>query len=80
MGGSGAAFSKPIKMALGMGVVKTVPTPVTPTVAEVSQSKAADAYDPRKTKAKGRSSTIMTSSKGVEDETITLGKKSLLGQ
>ena len=56
------------------------PTPVTPTVAEVSQSKAADAYDPRKTKAKGRSSTIMTSSKGVEDETITLGKKSLLGQ
>lgn len=56
------------------------PAPVTPTVAEVSQSKAADAYDPRKTKAKGRSSTIMTSSKGVEDETLTLGKKSLLGQ
>jgi len=57
-----------------------VPTPVAPTVAEVSQSQAADAYDSRKTKAKGRSSTIMTSSKGVEDETITLGKKSLLGQ
>jgi len=56
------------------------PTPVTPTVAEVSQSQAADAYDSRKTKAKGRSSTIMTSSKGVEDETLTLGKKSLLGQ
>ena len=56
------------------------PAPVTPTVAEVSQSQAADAYDPRKTKAKGRSSTIMTSSKGVEDETLTLGKKSLLGQ
>ena len=56
------------------------PTPVTPTVAEVSQSKAADAYDPRKAKAKGRSSTIMTSSKGVEDETLTLGKKSLLGK
>ncbi len=56
------------------------PSPVTPTVAEVSQSKAADAYDIRKTKAKGRSSTIMTSSKGVEDETLTLGKKSLLGQ
>ena len=53
---------------------------VTPTVAEVSQSKAADAYDPRKAKAKGRSSTIMTSSRGVEDETITLGKKSLLGK
>ena len=56
------------------------PVQPAPTVAEVSQSKAADAYDPRKTKAKGRSSTIMTSSKGVEDETLTLGKKSLLGQ
>jgi len=59
-----------------------VPTPVTPTVAEVSQSEAAnaDGYDSRKTKAKGRSATIMTGSKGVSDETITLGKKSLLGQ
>ena len=57
-----------------------VPTPVAPTVAEVSQSQAADAYDPRKAKAKGRSSTIMTSSKGVEDDTLTLGRKSLLGK
>ena len=58
------------------------PAPVAPTVAEVSQSSAtsADGYDTRKTKKKGRSSTIMTSSKGVQDETITLGKKSLLGQ
>ena len=58
------------------------PIAVAPTVAEVSQSEAtsADGYDARKTKAKGRSSTIITSSKGVEDETITLGKKSLLGQ
>ena len=56
------------------------PPPVTPTAPEVSQSKAADAYDPRKTKAKGRSSTIMTSSKGVEDDTLTLGRKSLLGK
>ena len=58
------------------------PIAVAPTVAEVSQSTAtsADGYDSRKTKAKGRSATIMTSSKGVEDETITLGKKSLLGQ
>ena len=53
--------------------------PPTPTAPEVSQSKAADAYDPRKAKARGRSTTIMTSSKGVEDETLTLGKKSLLG-
>ena len=58
------------------------PTPVTPTVAEVSQSEATnmDGYDARKTKAKGRSATIMTSSKGIEDETLTLGKRSLLGQ
>ena len=57
------------------------PTP-TPTAPEVSQSTATsmDGYDARKAKARGRSSTIMTSSKGVEDETLTLGKKSLLGQ
>ena len=67
-------------------VIRPTPPPpapepvVTPTVAEVSQSKAADAYDPRKAKAKGRSSTIMTSSKGVEDETLTLGRRSLLGK
>ena len=58
------------------------PIAVAPTVAEVSQSEAtsADGYDSRQTKAKGRSQTIMTSAKGVEDESITLGKKSLLGQ
>ena len=58
------------------------PTPIAPTVAEVSQSEATnmDGYDARKTKAKGRSSTIMTSSKGVEDDTLTLGRKSLLGK
>ena len=56
------------------------PPPVTPTAPEVSQSKAVDAYDPRKTKAKGRSTTIKTSSKGVQDETLTLGTVSLLGQ
>ena len=56
------------------------PPPVTPTAPEVSQSKAADAYDPRKTKAKGRSTTVKTSSKGVQDETLTLGVPSLLGQ
>ncbi|BAR13968.1 hypothetical protein [uncultured Mediterranean phage uvMED] len=59
------------------------PTPVVaPTAPEVSQSEATsmDGYDSRKTKAKGRSATIMTSSKGVEDETLTLGRRSLLGQ
>ena len=59
------------------------PTPVVaPTAPEVSQATATsmDGYDSRKTKAKGRSATIMTSSKGVEDETLTLGRRSLLGQ
>ena len=80
MGGVAAIIRK------NPNIFKKVNTPapiaVAPTVAEVSQSEAtsADGYDLRKTKAKGRSSTIMTSSKGVEDETITLGKKSLLGQ
>ena len=64
---------------------KPTPAPapvVAPTAPEVSQSEATnmDGYDSRKTKAKGRSATIMTSSKGVEDETLTLGRRSLLGQ
>ena len=54
-----------------------------PTTAEISQSSATDAaaYDNRKTKAKGRSMTIMTSSKGInKNNTLTLGKPSLLGR
>ena len=76
----GGVFRKPVQMATQAAVIK--PIAVAPTVAEVSQSSAtsADGYDSRQTKAKGRSSTIMTSAKGVEDESITLGKKSLLGQ
>ena len=59
------------------------PTPIitAPTTAEVSQSNATDVtYDARKTKAKGRSMTIMTGPKGIEDETLTLGRRSLLGK
>ena len=55
---------------------------LSPTAAEVSQSGAADAdgYDSRKTKARGRSMTIRTSSKGVTGNTgAFLGTKSLLG-
>tara|TARA_Y100000741_G_C18029790_1_gene467794 strand:+ start:441 stop:677 length:237 start_codon:yes stop_codon:yes gene_type:complete len=57
------------------------PTPA-PTTAEVSQATATsmDGYDSRKTKAKGRSMTIMTGPSGVEDQTLTLGRKSLLGK
>ena len=56
------------------------PTPVSPTTAEVSQATATnmDGYDSRKSKRQGRSSTILTSSTGIQGET-TLGKKSLLG-
>ena len=58
------------------------PAPVTPTAPEVSQATATamDGYDARKTKAKGRSTTIMTGPRGVQDETITLGRRSLLGK
>ena len=58
------------------------PVMVAPTAPEVSQSTATamDGYDSRKTKAKGRSTTILTGPKGVEEETLTLGKRSLLGQ
>jgi len=52
-----------------------------PTEAELSQSAAADAeaYDLRKTKKRGRSMTTLTSSKGLTDDKLTLGKPSLLG-
>ena len=59
------------------------PAPVVaPTAPEVSQATATsmDGYDARKTKAKGRSTTILTGPKGGEEETLTLGKRSLLGQ
>ena len=68
----------------------TEATMAAPTTAEVSQSSATDATDAttvdiddptyikRKNKRKGRSLTILTSSKGVSDG-LTLGKRSLLG-
>ena len=79
MGGAVARIVRPSRPT-------PAPTPdpiaVAPTAPEVSQATATsmDGYDSRKTKAKGRSATIMTSSKGVEDETLTLGRRSLLGQ
>ena len=53
-----------------------------PTQAEVSQSTATsmDGYDSRKTKRRGRSATILTGPAGVQEETATLGRRSLLGQ
>ena len=67
-------------------IVKPPPPPApiaaAPTTAEVSQATTTsmDGYDSRKTKARGRSMTIMTGPRGIEDETLTLGRKSLLGQ
>ena len=57
------------------------PTPA-PTTAEVSQATAPsmDGYDARKTKAKCRSMTILTGPRGLEEETVTLGRPSILGR
>ena len=67
--------------------IKPTPPPpapviVSPTTAEVSQATTTsmDGYDSRKTKAKGRSMTIMTGPQGIEDQTVTLGRRSLLGK
>ena len=60
------------------------PIAVAPTAPEVSQSSAYNAADDArralKNKQKGRAMTILSSPKGVEGETVTLGKKSLLGK
>jgi len=74
---SGGGDNNPPAKNVGGRIVK-----LSPTTAEISQSSATDAspYDNRKTKAKGRSMTIMTSSRGINrNNTLTLGKPSLLG-
>ena len=68
-----------IKKTAGGQTIQTT----APTQAEVSQSAAADAeaYDLRKTKKRGRSMTILSSSRGIRPtDKLTLGKPSLLGQ
>ena len=83
MGGS-SAFSKPIKIAQSVGILKKSPPPPAPapTQAEVSQSSAMDqdGYTgvSRRVKRRGRSATIITGPTGVQED-LTLGKKSLLG-
>ena len=78
----GGAVARIVRPSRPTPAPTPAPIAVAPTAPEVSQATATsmDGYDSRKTKAKGRSATIMTSSKGVEDETLTLGKRSLLGQ
>ena len=66
------------------GQVVQAPKVISPTTAEVSQSAATDAEDPlylrkKRTKAVGRSPTIMTGVTGIT-EGLTLGKPSLLGR
>ena len=77
-GGDGGNDTAPTQVATNVG--GTIVT--APSSAEVSQSKATDVtYDSRKTKAKGRSMTILTSSRGVRNNTnAVLGTKSLLGR
>ena len=68
----------------------TSATAIAPTTAEISQATATEADTTsidnietrkKKAKAKGRSMTILSSSRGVtSDENLILGKKSLLGQ
>ena len=60
---------------------KPKPSAPSPTKPEVSQatSTSMDGYDSRKSKAQGRSTTILTGAKGAEDE-VTLGRRTLLGK
>ena len=72
-----------IKKTAGGQTVQTT----APTEAELSQSAAADAeakeddiyIRKKKSKARGRSMMTLTSSQGITDEKLTLGKPSLLG-
>ena len=80
MGGAVARVTRPFRPT-----PKPTPPPapvVTPTAPEVSQATATamDGYDARKTKAIGRSTTILTGPRGIEEETPTLGRRSLLGR
>ena len=77
----GGAIPKPFRPSRPTPAPTPAPV-ITPTAPEVSQATATsmDGYDARKTKARGRSTTILTGPKGVEDETLTLGRRSLLGR
>jgi hypothetical protein len=62
-----------VEGALNIGLEK--PGSTTSEETKTSDKK----YDSRRTKKKGRSMMTLTSSKGVTDDKLTLGKKSLLG-
>ncbi len=75
----GGAIPKPLRPSRPTPAPTPAPTPTAP---EVSQATATsmDGYDARKAKARGRSTTILTGPRGVEEETLTLGRRSLLGR
>ena len=78
MGGAVARVTRPFRPTPA-----PAPAPTSsPTAPEVSQATATamDGYDARKTKARGRSTTILTGPRGIEEETPTLGRRSLLGR
>ena len=79
----GGAVARIVRPSRPTPAPAPAPAPVVaPTAPEVSPATATsmDGYDARQTTAKGRSTTILTGPKGVEEETLTLGKRSLLGQ
>ncbi|QLF88256.1 hypothetical protein Greip_gp18 [Pelagibacter phage Greip EXVC021P] len=71
--------------ATSSGIVVQAPTVTSPTTSEVSQVTSADARDAanlliKKRRGRGRSSTILTSTQGIQDNKgLTLGKPTLLG-
>ena len=79
MGGAVARIVRPSKPTPAPPPPPPAPTPTAPEVSQATAT-AMDGYDARKTKARGRSTTILTGPKGVEEETLTLGRRSLLGR
>ena len=75
----GGAIPKPFRPSRPTSAPTPTPTPTAPEVSQATAT-AMDGYDARKTKARGRSTTILTGPKGVEEETLTLGRRSLLGR
>ena len=83
--GQGGNDNGNVGAATSSGMVVQSPTVISPTTSEVSQVTSADAREAadlliKKRKGRGRSSTILTSAQGVQDNKgLTLGKPSLLG-
>jgi len=80
MGGAKGALTKAIGMAKDQGIVKEVKKEE-PKQEETKQAEAKEASETKRllrVKRKGRSSTVLSSSSGVEGE-ASVSKKTLLG-